>query len=149
MHRLARTQRLPISLDEAWPFFCDPRNLAQITPPAMGFEVLTALPPKMYAGMIIEYTVRPMLGIPVHWVTEITHVEEKRFFVDEQRFGPYAFWHHQHLFTEVPGGVEMTDLVHYKLPFGPLGALLEPLVVAPKLKAIFDYRTRVLFDRWK
>ncbi|HVH13115.1 MAG TPA: SRPBCC family protein [Longimicrobium sp.] len=142
LHVLERQVRLPVTLATAWDFFSDARNLARITPPDMGFEVTSPLPDRMYAGMIITYRVRPLLGVPVTWVTEITHVDEGRLFVDEQRFGPYRFWHHQHQFREVPGGVEVHDLIHYALPrgAGPARALL----VAPRLEAIFDHRMRVL-----
>jgi ligand-binding SRPBCC domain-containing protein len=142
LHVLEREQRLPIPVAQAWDFFCDARNLARITPPEMGFEVTSRLPERMYAGMIITYRIRPLLGVPVRWVTEITHVDEGRLFVDEQRFGPYRFWHHQHLFREVPGGVGVGDIVHYALPpgAGPARALL----VQPRLNAIFDYRRRFL-----
>jgi ligand-binding SRPBCC domain-containing protein len=144
LHVLEREQRLPIPVARAWEFASDPRNLARITPPAMGFEVTSKLPERMYAGMIITYRVRPLLGVPVTWVTEITHVDEGRLFVDEQRFGPYRFWHHQHLFREVPGGVEMRDIIHYALPpgAGPARALL----VAPRLESIFDHRREVLAE---
>ena len=148
LHRLHRRQRLKMSPAEAWAFLSDPRNLATITPPAMGFTVLGDPGPVTYAGQIIEYTVRPILGLPMHWVTEITHVAAPTFFVDEQRFGPYAFWHHQHRLHAVDGGVEMEDLIHYRLPFGPLGRLVEPIVVRPQLAAIFDYRRRVLAERY-
>lgn len=142
LHVLERQVRLPVTPATAWDFFSDARNLAKITPPDMGFEVTSPLPDRMYAGMIITYRVRPLLGVPVTWVTEITHVDEGRLFVDEQRFGPYRFWHHQHRFREVPGGVEVHDLIHYALPrgAGPARALL----VAPRLEAIFDHRMRVL-----
>jgi len=142
LHVLEREIRLPVTIGRAWAFFSDARNLARITPPEMGFEVTSPLPERMYAGMIITYRVRPLLGVPVTWVTEITHVDEPRLFVDEQRFGPYRFWHHQHLFREIPGGVEVRDIVHYALPpgAGPARALL----VAPRLDAIFEYRRRVL-----
>jgi ligand-binding SRPBCC domain-containing protein len=146
LHVLERTQRLPMALDEAWAFFTDPRNLAVITPPEMGFEVRSALPGQVYAGMIITYRVRPLLGVPVTWVTEITHVREHEYFVDEQRFGPYRFWHHQHLFREVAGGVEARDIVHYALP--PGGGVARRWLVAPKLEQIFDYRRKVLQDRF-
>lgn len=142
LHVLEREQRLPISLPQAWDFFSDARNLARITPPEMGFEVTSRLPPRMYAGMIITYRVRPLLGVPVNWVTEITHVDEGRLFVDEQRFGPYRFWHHQHLFREVPGGVEVGDIVNYALP--PGAGPVRPLLVTPRLESIFDHRRRVL-----
>jgi len=144
LYVLEREQRLPIPLSQAWDFFSDARNLARITPPEMGFEVTSRLPERMYAGMIITYRIRPLLGVPVNWVTEITHVDEGRLFVDEQRFGPYRFWHHQHLFREVPGGVEVGDIVHYALPPGAGPA--RPLIVQPRLHAIFDHRRRVLTE---
>lgn len=144
VHVLEREQRLSIPLARAWEFFADARNLARITPPDMGFEVTSSLPERMYAGMIITYRVRPLLGVALRWVTEITHVDEGRMFVDEQRAGPYRFWHHQHLFREVPGGVEVGDVVHYALP--PGAGLLRPLLVAPRLEAIFDHRRRVLAE---
>ena len=147
LHRLKTVQRLPIGLDEAWAFFSDPANLREITPPSMDFRVTSELPPRMYAGLIVTYTVRPLLGVPVSWVTEITHVEEPYRFVDEQRFGPYRFWHHQHLFREVDGLVEMTDLVHYASPT-PAGRLVDRWVVGPRVKEIFEYRARVLRERF-
>lgn len=152
LHRLKTLQRLPISLEEAWDFFSDPQNLRAITPPSLDFRITSPLPERMYPGMIVSYTVRPLLGIPVQWVTEITHVNEPHFFVDEQRFGPYRLWHHQHHFRPIEGGIEMEDLVHYVLPFGPLGSLAHEVQVRKQLKDIFDYRYRVLEDRfgvWK
>jgi ligand-binding SRPBCC domain-containing protein len=148
LHRLRTLQQVPLSLDEAWAFFSDPRNLAVITPPDMGFVIHGDMPAAMYTGMLIEYTVRPLFGVPVRWVTEITHVGERRYFVDEQRAGPYRLWHHEHHFKEVPGGVEVTDLVSYMLPFGPLGDLLNRLIVQRRLEHIFDYRRAVLVDRF-
>ncbi|MDW8295856.1 MAG: SRPBCC family protein [Raineya sp.] len=145
MYQLYRKQVLPISLEEAWEFFSSPFNLKKITPPDMGFEVKLISPEqKMYAGMIIAYKVRPLLGIPVNWVTEITQVREPYFFVDEQRFGPYSFWHHQHHFREVAEGVEMEDLVSYKIPLGILGKFANWLFVRKRLEYIFDYRYKVL-----
>ncbi|MER3428052.1 MAG: hypothetical protein C4334_08105 [Pyrinomonas sp.] len=144
IHRLHFTQRLPIGLDEAWRFFSDPRNLPVITPPWLNFRITSEIPEKMYAGLIITYRVSPLLGWPVGWVTEITHVAEPRLFVDEQRFGPYRFWHHQHIFDETPDGVEMQDIVHYALPFGPLGQLANSLVVRQKLHDIFNFRRLTL-----
>ena len=123
-----------------WDFFSDPKNLSKITPQSMGFIVRTELPDKMYEGLMIEYTVRPMLGIPMNWITEIKTVKNHSFFVDEQRKGPYRIWHHEHHFKEVDGGVEMTDIVSYELPFGFLGRLMHPILVKNKLKEIFDYR---------
>lgn len=133
-------QQLPISIHAAWDFFSDPRRLAEITPPWLGFRVTSDLPERMYAGMIVTYQVRPFGRIPVNWVTEITHVQAPFLFVDEQRCGPYRLWHHQHLFKENAGGVEMTDLVHYALPYGPLGRLLNRFSVAQRLHEIFNFR---------
>lgn len=140
MHTLERTQRLPITVEEAWNFFSSPPNLKTITPPYMGFAIKSGGGGAMYAGMIIKYTVTPLLGIPMTWVTEITHVEEKNFFVDEQRVGPYAVWHHQHHFKAISNGVEMTDIVNYKLPLGILGEWVEPFLVKRKVEEIFEYR---------
>lgn len=143
MHVLERKIKLPISLKEAWDFFSDPRNLKTITPDYMGFDITSKLhQEKMYSGMIITYRVTPLLKIPMRWMTEITHVSENQFFVDEQRVGPYKVWHHQHHFKEIEGGVEMTDIIDYVVPFGLLGRLFEPILVRPKLVEIFDYRTK-------
>jgi len=140
IYSLHKTQFLPISLEEAWDFLSNPENLAVITPPYMGFKIASKEDSYMYPGQVIQYTVKPMLGIPLKWVTEITHVAEPHYFVDEQRFGPYAFWHHKHFLKSVDGGVEMRDIVHYKLPLGFLGTLIHPFLVKPKLEAIFSYR---------
>jgi ligand-binding SRPBCC domain-containing protein len=142
LHQISSKQFLPITMEEAWDFLSSPANLATITPDYMGFKILSGFSKgdKMYPGMIIEYTVKPVLGIPLHWVTEITHVEYPNYFVDEQRFGPYSFWHHKHMLKEVEGGVEMIDIIHYKLPLGPLGRLMNSLMVKKQLKGIFDYR---------
>ncbi|MFM7672426.1 MAG: SRPBCC family protein [Bacteroidota bacterium] len=138
---LKRVQTLPISLEKAWDFFSDPGNLAAITPEGMGFHILSEhRPARMYAGQLIEYRVSPLLGIPMYWMTEITQVVEGKYFIDEQRFGPYSLWHHQHHFREVEGGVEMTDIVHYKIPMGILGVVADKLFVRKKLETIFDYR---------
>ena len=124
----------------------DPKNLKTITPEYMGFTILLGADREMYPGQIIQYIVTPVLGIPTKWVTEITHVENKKYFVDEQRFGPYALWHHKHFLKEIPGGVEMEDIVDYKIPFGILGQLVHPIIVQPKLKEIFDYRQKKLIE---
>ena len=148
MHRLRHEQRLPISLADAWAFFSDPRNLSRITPPNLGFQTLSPLPAEVYAGLFIVHRVRPLLNIPVTWVTEITHVDPPHRFVDEQRVGPYHIWHHEHRFTPVVGGVTTEDLVYYALPFGPLGVIAERLVVRPRLREIFSHRRRVLAERF-
>ena len=110
----------------------------------MGFDVKTELPEKMYEGLMIEYTVKPLLGIPMNWITEIKTVKELEFFVDEQRKGPYKIWHHEHHFKEVEGGVEMIDIVSYELPLGFLGKIMHPILVRKKLEEIFDYRFRTV-----
>lgn len=147
LYSLRTQQRLPLSLEEAWSFFSDPANLQEITPPSMGFQVTSQVPPRVHPGLIITYKVRPLFGVAVTWVTEITHVVEPVLFVDEQRFGPYRFWHHQHHFREVEGGVEMTDIVHYAPP-SPAAPLLDRLLIGPRLKQIFQFRTDVLRRRF-
>lgn len=146
VYSLKRVQWMPITLEKAWDFFSSPANLQTITPKEMGFEIISSFHgSKMYAGQLIEYHVRPVLGIKLYWMTEITHVEDKKFFVDEQRFGPYVMWHHQHHFVEKDGGVEMTDIVHYKIPGWFIGDIANSLFIKKKLASIFDYR----FDKVK
>lgn len=146
LHTIRRTQVIKSDLDTVWDFLKLPANLEKITPEFMGFEVLGNIEDfkQMYPGQVIEYFVRPLFGIKMHWVTEITHVENKKYFVDEQRFGPYSFWHHKHFLREVSGGVEMTDIIHYRLPYGFIGKLVNKLFVAPKLNQIFDFRFNAL-----
>jgi ligand-binding SRPBCC domain-containing protein len=141
IYTLRRTTRLPVPPEQAWAFFSDPRNLPRLTPEGMGFRVVSELPAHMYAGMMIEYRVCPVAGIPLRWLTEITHVRDGAYFVDEQRCGPYALWHHEHHFRpQRDGGTEMEDVVTYVPPFGVLGRLAHPLLIAPRLRRIFDYR---------
>jgi ligand-binding SRPBCC domain-containing protein len=144
LHTLNRTQFLPLSLEAAWEFFSDPGNLCRITPDWLCFRITSQNPESMYAGQILTYTIQPLPGLQTAWVTEITHVEKPRFFVDEQRLGPYALWHHQHRFQEEGGGVRMEDLVSYALPLGLFGEAIHRLVVKRRLEAIFDYRYQVL-----
>ena len=139
-------QKLPISIDQAWEFLSNPKNLKTITPDYMGFKIISGSERKMFSGQIIQYIVTPILGIPSKWVTEITHVKEGSYFVDEQRFGPYSLWHHKHFIREIDGGVEMEDIIDYKLPFGLLGQLIHPIIVKPKLDEIFDYRFNKLIE---
>lgn len=146
LYTLHTTQQLPISPSEAWEFFSDPKNLETITPNNMRFKTLSGDDRKMFPGQIIEYIVTPLLGIPMRWVTEITHVEQGVYFVDEQRFGPYALWHHKHFFREIEGGTEMEDLIHYGLPLGLLGRLVHPFLVRPKLEEIFAFRQKKLIE---
>ncbi len=144
IHQLYTSQNLPISLDEAWTFFSEPINLKTITPDYMGFDIISGADQKMYSGQIIEYIVTPIAGIKTSWVTEITHIKDKSYFVDEQRFGPYSMWHHKHFFKEIPGGVKIEDLLHYKLPFGFLGQIIHPILIKSKLQEIFNYREKKL-----
>ncbi|WP_244228683.1 SRPBCC family protein [Mucilaginibacter endophyticus] len=143
---LKREQKIPITLNDAWEFFSSPLNLAKITPKDMGFVVTSDYTgdSKMYAGMIITYKISPLLGIKMDWMTEITHVDDKKYFVDEQRFGPYALWHHQHHFKEIESGVHMTDLLHYAIPYGAIGRFANAVFVKSKIEQIFDYRTKVI-----
>ncbi len=143
LHTLERAQTLPTDLETTWAFFSDPRNLPAITPPWLGFSVRSPLPERMHPGMIASYKVSPFPLTTVSWITEITHVAEPFFFVDEQRFGPYRFWHHQHHFREVSGGVEMRDLVNYIIPYGVAGNLAASYV-KKQLREIFDFRHDVL-----
>ncbi|TVZ60021.1 ligand-binding SRPBCC domain-containing protein [Flavobacteriaceae bacterium MAR_2010_105] len=146
LYTLHKKQNLPITLDQAWDFLSDPKNLKTITPDYMGFNISSGADKPMYAGQIIQYVVTPLLGIKTKWVTEITHVKVKQYFVDEQRFGPYALWHHKHFLKEIEGGVEMEDIIDYKVPFGFLGQTVHPILVKPKLEEIFNYRTKKLED---
>ncbi len=146
LHTIETKQVLHCDVQTAWDFLRSPENLAKITPPYMGFHILSdsASIKEMYPGQIIEYYVTPLAGIKMHWVTEITHVKELSYFVDEQRFGPYALWHHKHFLKAHPLGVEMHDIVHYKAPFGFLGRIANALFLKKKLKEIFAYREKTL-----
>lgn len=152
-HSIKTVQKIPVSLKEAWEFFSNPGNLQAITPGDMGFKIISKhQSDRMYAGQIIEYKVSPIKGIPLYWMTEITQVVEGKYFIDEQRFGPYSLWHHQHHFKEIDGGVEMTDIIHYKNPLGFIGKIANALFVKNQLNKIFDYRFRKveeLFGKWK
>jgi ligand-binding SRPBCC domain-containing protein len=148
-YQLIKKQFVPASIEEVWDFISSPKNLKEITPDYMGFDITSEnLPEKMYAGMIISYKVRPLMGIPMTWVTEITHVEDKRYFVDEQRVGPYSIWHHQHQIEPHENGVMMTDIVSYKPPLGFLGSIANALLIRRQLKGIFEYREKALKKRY-
>jgi ligand-binding SRPBCC domain-containing protein len=140
VYHLTTKQLLSCNMEEAWAFFSSPKNLATITPASLNFKILTKDLPSMYAGQIFEYKVHPILGLPVYWMTEITQVVHQQFFIDEQRYGPYSLWHHQHHFKQVDNGIEMTDLVHYKLPLWLLGDIANSLFVKKQLTEIFTYR---------
>lgn len=144
IYTLHKKQNLPITIAKAWEFLSDPNNLRTITPDYMGFHIVSGADRPMFAGQIIQYIVTPVLGIKTNWVTEITHSVKNEYFVDEQRFGPYTLWHHKHFIKEIEGGVEMEDIINYKIPFGFLGQLMHPIIVKPKLEEIFSYRTKKL-----
>jgi len=144
IYQLKTIQKLPISIDKAWSFLSDPKNLKKITPDEMNFRILSGADKSIFPGQIIQYKVTPILGISTKWVTEITHVKHNEYFVDEQRFGPYSLWHHKHFIKEIKGGIEMEDIVDYKIPFGILGQIAHALFVKKKLKKIFKYRENKL-----
>ena len=144
-----RTLEINAPIEEIWEFISSPVNLKEITPDYMGFNIITKnLPAKMHEGMIIIYRVSPLFGIKTTWVTEITHIKENNFFVDEQRVGPYKMWHHQHFIEQIDNGTLMTDIVSYQLSFGILGSLVNKLIVEKKLNEIFNYRTKAISKRF-
>jgi ligand-binding SRPBCC domain-containing protein len=148
-YQFIETQKISASISDIWDFISSPANLKEITPEQMGFVVTgNTGKGKMYPGMIISYKVSPLLGIKLDWMTEITHVKEQEYFVDEQRIGPYTLWHHQHKIEAIQGGVLMTDIVTYQPPFGILGAMANSLFIKKQLKEIFDYRTLALERRF-
>jgi ligand-binding SRPBCC domain-containing protein len=143
IHTIQRTQIVRSPLRDCWLFFSNPQNLARLTPPALDFQVLSDVPEEIYPGLMIQYRVRPLFGLPLIWLTEISHVEPERSFVDEQRLGPYRLWHHEHHFRGLDEyHTEMRDRVHYILPFAPFSEFMHPWLVKPKLEQIFDYRER-------
>lgn len=144
VYKLQTKQQLPISLEEAWTFFSDPGKLPELSPSWMHFRVTDLPDGDMYPGLIATYSLKPLLGIRLNWVTEITHIKEHEFFIDEQRFGPYRFWHHEHRFKEISNGVEIIDTVHYTLPMGVLGRIAHKLNVEKKLHEVFIFRYKTL-----
>ena len=144
LYKLEARQAIPISMEEAWGFLSDPANLSVITPPHMGFDILSGADQSMFSGQIIQYNVSPFPAVTTRWVTEITHVKEGEYFVDEQRFGPYALWHHKHFIKKCNGGVLMEDVIDYKLPLGILGRLAHSLFVKNQLQKIFAFREKKL-----
>ena len=141
-----RKQKLPITLDVAWKFLSNPNNLSTLTTKEMNFTIISEVDRPMYAGQVIQYRVTPVAGIKAKWVSEITHYVEGKYFVDLQLYGPYAFWHHKHFIHEIDGGVEMEDIIDYKVPFGILGQMVHPFIVRPKLEEIFAYRQKKLIE---
>ncbi len=148
IYEINTKQKLPISKEEAWSFLSNPKNLQKIMPDNMGFEILSGADRKMFTGQLLQYNVTPFPGFKAKWVTEITHVEEPNYFVDIQLYGPYALWHHKHFIHEIEGGVEVEDLVHYKVPLGVLGRLVHPFLVKPKLEEIFKAREAKMIEEF-
>lgn len=147
IYSIKTKQNLPIDIKTAWNFFSSPINLQTITPSYLSFKMAdNELPEKMYSGTIISYTIKPVLGIKMSWVTEIKHIKENEYFIDEQLFGPYKFWHHKHFFKEIPGGVEMEDLVHYSIGWSIFGSAVHSLFIKKKLKKIFEFRRKKLIE---
>ena len=146
VHTLTAKQIITATREQAWAFFSDPHNLARITPPEMGFEIISPdLPPHIRPGLMIAYRVRPLFAVPMTWLSEITQVREGECFIDEQRIGPYAVWHHEHWFHQIGGGrIEIEDRVTYVLPFGWLGNLTHPIFVKPQLDRIFAFREQAV-----
>ena len=145
VYQLEKKQKIPGTIEKIWDFISSPHNLKKISPPYMGFEITSNnLPEKMYPGMIISYKISPLFGIKLTWVTEITHVKEKEFFVDEQRIGPYSMWHHQHKIEPIQNGVLMSDIVTYEPPFGIFGKLSNQLFIKKQLERIFNFRETAL-----
>ena len=147
-YQLEKTQTIPAEIDEVWNFISSPANLKYITPAYMGFEIINTIPEKMYPGMIISYKVSPLLGIKMKWVTEIKHIKEKEYFIDEQRIGPYSMWHHQHKIKPIKDGVLMTDIVTYQPPLGFFGAFLNRAFIRKQLDKIFSYRESAIGNRF-
>ncbi|WP_044208731.1 SRPBCC family protein [Flammeovirga sp. OC4] len=148
-YQFKATQNIPASKEEIWDFISSPKNLKEITPDYMGFDITSEhASDKMYQGMIITYKVSPLLGLKMDWMTEITHVREGEYFVDEQRVGPYNLWHHQHILIPTEHGVTMKDIVTYAPPFGPLGDIANAIMIRSKLKEIFAYRKKVIEEKW-
>ena len=145
LYQLHSKQALPISMEKAWGFLSSPKNLSVITPNHMGFNILSGADRPMFPGQIIQYKVSPFPGFATKWVTEITHVKQGAYFVDEQRFGPYSLWHHKHFINPIPDGVEMEDVIDIKLPYGILGQLVYPLI-KKQLVNIFKYREKKLAE---
>jgi ligand-binding SRPBCC domain-containing protein len=145
VYQFKREQFFNQPIEELWDFISNPKNLKKITPDYMGFDITSeGLPDQMYEGMIISYKVSPILGIKTTWVTEITHVKDKKYFVDEQRVGPYKLWHHQHFLETKDNGTIMSDIVTYQPPLGLIGTIANKIMIQQKLKEVFNYRNKAL-----
>lgn len=144
IYRLHKTQFVPVTVEKAWEFFSDPGNLKEITPPELGLEITSEVSGEIYDGMIITYNVNLLPYYKAQWVTEIKHVKPPCRFVDEQKIGPYKFWYHQHFFKESGNGTLVEDIIHYSVPYGHIGKLLNRLLIARNLNYIFKYRSEAL-----
>jgi ligand-binding SRPBCC domain-containing protein len=149
IYYLRTEQFINADIEKVWDFFSNPENLNELTPPELKFRIVTDLSNKMYQGQVIEYRVGIFPGIWTKWLTEITHLNDKKLFVDEQRVGPYKIWHHQHIFTEKDNGVLMQDIVTYVIGYGFIGSLVHALFIKRKLKNIFDYRFKKVEELFK
>jgi len=148
IHRIQQSQFLPLTLDEAWLFFATPKNLEAMTPPFLNFRILSDVPDVVHSGLMIEYRIRAVFGIPMRWLTEIKHVEKRTRFVDEQRIGPFPFWYHEHRFEAVEGGIVMEDEVHYVMPWSILGGFIHWVFIRRRLLEIFRFRKCYLTERF-
>ena len=145
IYTLHREQRLEKSVDEVWKFLSNPENLSRITPEEMDFKIVNmSIKNQTYAGQLISYRIGLFPGVRLNWLTEITHVNAPDYFVDEQRFGPYSFWHHQHILQEDEDGVTMIDEVNYAIPFGLIGQFIHWIFIKKKLNSIFNYRSDII-----
>ena len=148
-YTLKRSQKLGISKNQAWDFFKNPKNLKEITPDHLGFDIITeSLPEEIHTDLLIEYRVKPILGIPLKWITQISNVDKPNGFVDLQIKGPYKLWHHEHTFDSIEGGVLMVDKVTYALPLGWIGKIFHPIIIKPQLEKIFNYRFKYLEEKF-
>ena len=146
-YQFTKQQSFKQPIGQLWDFISNPKNLKKITPDYMGFDITSGeLPDEMYEGMIISYKVSPVFGIKTTWVTEITHVKYRKYFIDEQRIGPYKIWHHQHFLESTQSGTLMSDIVSYQPPFGFLGSIANNILIKKKLDEIFNYRLKALCE---
>lgn len=141
IYTLSNSQKLPITIEEAWDFLSDPTQLETITSSDMEFKTVTPLPEKMYEGMLMHYQIAPLAGIRLNWVTQITHIEKGVRFIDEQRLGPFRFWHHEHRLIEMDDGIVMQDIVHYVMPFSFIGRIAHWTSIRKLLESLFKFRT--------
>ena len=146
--QIKKEQILNTDIKNLWDFMSSPKNLSRITPKSMLFKITSNNKnDNIYPGMIISYKVAPLLNIPITWMTEITHVKENKYFVDEQRIGPYKIWHHEHIFKPLDDKkILVTDIITYVPPFGFIGKILNKILIKKKVEDIFDYRERILED---